>query len=237
VNLDRIKQALWDAFDGTAQPTTAGGLTLHLDEVGWQVSTSGLPGYQGLENVVVTDELTQAAIYADLVGRASCDTDVAEVSFFGFRDDGARSGFQAALQRLDGTPRPAAEAVRAAIADAALGCSTPLGPWQPAVGVLDSSVDVATSPVAPLTVRLRSGEDARARVCVTPRAASRGLHGRSARSSGARCVATALTGLRPVDLALPVPARARDSVDVAVELSAEANRARRTVVFRRAMLR
>jgi hypothetical protein len=40
-----------------------------------------------------------------------------------------------------------------------------------------------------------------------------------------------------VDLALPVPARARDSVDVAVELSAEANRTRRTVVFRRAMLR
>ncbi|CAN5300890.1 hypothetical protein BH09ACT13_BH09ACT13_04450 [soil metagenome] len=108
VNLDRVKQALWDAFDGTAQPTTLEGLTLYLDEVGWQVSTAGLPGYQGPENVSVTDELTQAAVYAELIRRASCDSDIAEVSFFGFRDDGARSGFQAALQRLDGSSRPAA---------------------------------------------------------------------------------------------------------------------------------
>ena len=122
VNLDRIKQALWDAFHGTAQPTTMDGLKLHLDEVGWQVSTSGQAGYLGLENVVVTDELTQAAVYAELVRRADCDPDIADVSFFGFRDDGARTGFQAALQRLDGTGRPAAEAVRAAIADAAAGC-------------------------------------------------------------------------------------------------------------------
>ena len=40
-NLDRLKQALWDAFDGTAQPTTLDGLKLHLDEVGWQVDTQG----------------------------------------------------------------------------------------------------------------------------------------------------------------------------------------------------
>ena len=39
VNLDRVKQALWDAFDGTAQPTTLGGLRVYLDEVGWQVDT------------------------------------------------------------------------------------------------------------------------------------------------------------------------------------------------------
>ena len=43
-NLDRLKQALWDAFHGTAQPTTSDGLELHLDEVGWQVDTAGRPG-------------------------------------------------------------------------------------------------------------------------------------------------------------------------------------------------
>ena len=59
VNLDRVKQALWDAFDGTAQPTTLNGLRLHLDEVGWQVDTSRFTGYQGRENVPVTDELTR----------------------------------------------------------------------------------------------------------------------------------------------------------------------------------
>ena len=61
VNLDRIKQALWDAFAGTAQPTTLNGLSLHLDEVGWQVDTTGQPGYTGVENVVVGDEWTQGA--------------------------------------------------------------------------------------------------------------------------------------------------------------------------------
>ena len=39
---DRIKQAIWDAFDGTAQPTTvATACKLYLDEVGWQVDTIG----------------------------------------------------------------------------------------------------------------------------------------------------------------------------------------------------
>ena len=47
VNLDRIKQALWDAFAGTAQPTTLDGLRLYLDEVGWQVDTTRLDGLPG----------------------------------------------------------------------------------------------------------------------------------------------------------------------------------------------
>ena len=116
VNLDRVKQALWDAFHGTAQPTTLEGLKLHLDEVGWQVETAGRPGYRGRENVPVTDELTQAAIYGQLIREAACDPDVASVSFFGFRDDGLRTGFQAGLARADGSARPSAAAVQAAIA-------------------------------------------------------------------------------------------------------------------------
>ena len=92
VNLDRIKQALWDAFNRTAQPTTLTGLKLHLDEIGWQVDTRRLSGYTGAENVPVTDELTQARIYGDLIRRAACDPDVESVSFFGFRDDGAPNG-------------------------------------------------------------------------------------------------------------------------------------------------
>ena len=75
-NLDRLKQALWDAFNGTAQPTTVDGLKLHLDEVGWQVDTAGRLGYRGLENVPVTDEITQAAIYGQLIREAACDPDV-----------------------------------------------------------------------------------------------------------------------------------------------------------------
>ena len=232
VNLVRIKQALWDAFHGTGQPTTTDGLTLHLDEVGWQVGTSGQPGYVGLENVVVTDELTQAGIYADLIRRAACDADVAEVSFFGFRDDGARTGFQAALQRLDGTSRPAAEAVRAAIADAAAGCRRLPMLWQPANDVLDPSVAVMGGKSSSTKVRLRAGEDARALVCVAARAARRGLHDRSVRSPGARCRAALLTGGRTLDVELAPMPRGGAGVEVAVELAAEANRQRRTIVIR-----
>ena len=114
-NLARIKQSLWDAFAGTPQPTTVDGLKLYLDEVGWQVDTTGLPGYNGRENVAVTDEATQADVYRKLVTLAQCDPDIAEVNVFGFIDDPLRTGFQAALHRADGSPRPAAAAVKDAI--------------------------------------------------------------------------------------------------------------------------
>jgi hypothetical protein len=231
VNVDRIKQALWDAFQGTTQPTTATGLRLYLDEVGWQVSTDGLPGYSGLENVVVTDEVTQAAVYAELVRRASCDPDIAEVSFFGFRDDGARAGFQAALQRLDGTPRPAVEAVRDAIAGAAAGCGAPAVAWKSADAVLDPSIEVREAGSS-ASVRVRAGEDARAVVCVTPMALGEGLVRHSARTQSASCRSTALVGQRPVDIELPAFASARTGYELAVELAAEANTARRTLIIR-----
>ena len=54
-------------------------------------------GYRGRENVPVTDEITQAAIYGQLIREAACDPDVASLSFFGYRDDGLRTGFQAGL--------------------------------------------------------------------------------------------------------------------------------------------
>jgi hypothetical protein len=135
VNLDRVKQGLWDAFHGTPQPTTVDGLELYLDEVGWQVGTTGRDGYTGRENVAVTSEAGQAAIYGTLVGEAACDPAVAEVNFFGFHDDGLRTGFQAGLYRADGTPRPSADAVRLAIADSALGCRGLPVVWAPATGV------------------------------------------------------------------------------------------------------
>ena len=227
VNLDRIKQALWDAFHGTAQPTTLEGLKIHLDEVGWQVGTAGQAGYSGLENVVVTDEVTQAAIYADLVRRAACDADIAAVSFFGFRDDGSRTGFQAALQRLDGTARPAAEAVRTAIADSAGGCASAPAPWQPTTGVIGSSLALRPSSTT-MSLRLRAGEDARARVCVASAAPRRGDARRG------HCRAATLIGHRPVDLEVARPAGTPAGVDVAVELTAEANERRRTVLHRTA---
>ncbi|HEY5872698.1 MAG TPA: hypothetical protein VIT46_05625, partial [Gaiellaceae bacterium] len=131
VNLDRLKQALWDAFHGTEQPTTLEGLKLHLDEVGWQVETAGRSSYRGRENVPVTDEITQAAIYGQLIREAACDPDVASLSFFGYRDDGLRTGFQAGLARADGSARPSSAAVQEAIA--ASGCPGELRVWSPGI--------------------------------------------------------------------------------------------------------
>ena len=228
-NLDRIKQALWDAFHGTAQPTTVDGLSLHLDEVGWQVETSGRSGYSGLENVPVTNELTQATIYDQLIRLAACDPDIAEVSFFGFRDDGLRTGFQAALLRADGSPRPSAAAVRAAIAETRDGCRGQVLHWEPGAEVVGAEVAVGAL-ASEVTARIAAGEDARATVCV--RALSRAF-GVALR---ARCRAAAITGLRPSNVAVAVPAGVRNRVEVAVEIKAEANRTRRTLVVRQALL-
>jgi hypothetical protein len=215
-NLDRIKQALWDAFDGTAQPTTLDGLTLHLDEVGWQVDTKGRVGYRGLENVPVTDEATQAAIYGELVREAACDPDVASVSFFGFRDDGLRTGFQAGLERADGTARPSAAAVQKAIP---AGCPGAARVWTPGAEVIGATV--AVDGIGPeVRARVAAGEDARAKVCL-----------RTLSTELARCRAVAVLGRRPRDVAVRAPAGASGWVEVAVEFSAESNRGRRTRVL------
>jgi hypothetical protein len=167
-NLDLLKQTLWDAFDGTPQPTTVEGLRLHLDEVGWQVDTSELFGYSGSENVAVTDENTQAAIYRELATRALCDADIAELNFFGFYDDALRTGFQAALHRADGTPRPALDAVKEVLAGGEAGCLIPLAPWVPARAVIGVKRPLITRVPGAFDVEVRANEGATALVCVFP---------------------------------------------------------------------
>ena len=227
VNLDRMKQALWDAFHGTPQPTTVSGLGLHLDEVGWQVDTRARIGYHGVENVPVTDELTQAAIYAELIRRAACDPDVVEVSFFGFRDDGLRTGFQAALHRADGTPRPAASAVQEAIAETADGCAGEEVLWEPAFEVAGVQVGLGDVSAAGVSARVRAGEDAQARVCVRslvpPADWVQRIAKIAARPARVRCATSALVGLHPVDLLVPAPAGG-GRLEVTVDVRADANR-------------
>jgi hypothetical protein len=224
-NLDRVKQALWDAFDGTAQPTTLDGLKLHLDEVGWQVDTIGLSGYHGRENVPVTDEITQAAIYGQLIREAACDPDVASLSFFGFRDDGLRTGFQAGLERVDGTPRASEAAVQAAIPES---CAGTARVWAPGVSVLGATVAVGANR-GDVDARVAAGDDARARVCV--RAASLVL------ATAQRCRSVSVQGLRSLDVDVRAPTGTTGRVDVAVRFAAESNRARKTLVVRRTVLR
>jgi hypothetical protein len=228
VDLDRIKQALWDAFAGTPQPTTVDGLTISLDEVGWQVDTSRRPGYEGAANVPVTDERTQAAIYAELVRRAACDPDVGQVNFFGFYDDGARAGFQAGLHRVDGAPRPAADAVRRAIADGQSSCA-PARPWRPTTTVLGTSTPRVHAVGRLVTLVADVDEGALVRACVLPLATSRPSAIRAlARSEGevATCRQQRAVPGRPARVVLRRTLALARGGTVAVRVIAEANASR-----------
>ena len=108
-NLDRIKQALWDAFNGTAQPIPAEqaggrttqsasrrasanqGLPLNLDEVGEQtvVMASPTPARTPARRRTSQpiSEQQQAQAYTDLMEIAACDPDVKSLLFFPLIDE------------------------------------------------------------------------------------------------------------------------------------------------------
>jgi hypothetical protein len=243
VNLDRIKQAFGDAFQGTAQPTTVNGLTLHLDELGWQVDTSTNEAYTGAENVRVTNEARQAAIYAEVVRRAACDPTIAELNFFGLDDDRARDiGWQAGLYRADRSPRAAAGAVAAAIGEADRdGCMGDVTMWRPASRVVGAWAGAAGGAAAgTVSVRLAAREGAHALACVlTARSTTppSQLARRMQQSGGGRagCRAVALTPTRTLGVRLAAPAPSVPGARyVGIRFTAEANPVRSTTIVVRA---
>ena len=107
-NLARIKQAVWDAFHGTAQPTFAETgktftrpLRLDLDEVGWQVEIPPAlaPMYHGTETpgLRLVTEATQADYYADTIMSVACDPTVRMLSFFHLIDETDLERWQSGL--------------------------------------------------------------------------------------------------------------------------------------------
>jgi hypothetical protein len=144
-NLDRIKQAFWDAFHGTAQPTFAetGGarslaaapaapVTLVLDETGWQTAIpAGVrAAYTGAENSKTVSETAQARIYGNLISFVACDPGVAGLNFFHLVDEIALTGFQSGLVRADGSRRLSYDTVKAAIADTGGECFGSEATWR-----------------------------------------------------------------------------------------------------------
>jgi hypothetical protein len=92
-NLGRVKQAIYQAFRGTAQPTTLSGLTFRIDELGWQTTTRAYPQYYNAENVAVVGEQTQANYVAWAVERYfACDPSVTDVEWFLLVDEPTRNG-------------------------------------------------------------------------------------------------------------------------------------------------
>jgi hypothetical protein len=109
-NLDRVKQAIWDAFNGTGQPTVTeqpGGKTaqfaapqaapIDLDEAGEQTVVTGHEAaYDGTpENVSPISEAQQSTAHVELAEIGACDPAVKTVLYFPLIDDtGISTGFQ-----------------------------------------------------------------------------------------------------------------------------------------------
>jgi hypothetical protein len=139
-NLDRLKQAVWDAFNGTAQPTFdetayksfAPPLRLQLDELGWQVavlpSLAGL--YFGTETIPSVDEATQAQNSIAAIQSAECDPAVLALDFFLLVDEPDLSHWQSGLERIDGSHRPSYDAVKQTIAQTHGDCQGATVVWR-----------------------------------------------------------------------------------------------------------
>jgi hypothetical protein len=156
-NLDRIKQAFWDAFFGTGQPifpessfgrfgalasiAAADSLRFRLNEVGWQVEIvpSARGAYFGRENVATTDETTQAEIYAGAIPFIACDPAVRSLLFFHLIDDPNLDRWQSGLMRADGSKRPSYDSVKTAIARSGGRCAGITTAWRHATAVIGPS--------------------------------------------------------------------------------------------------
>jgi hypothetical protein len=151
-DLARVKQAVYDAFNGTGQPTTLNGLTFVLDEFGWQTSTSSatdfsatdaaaLASYSGTENAgppgsaAAVSETTQAQYIAQAVGMFACDPTVTNVNLFLLVDEATRTGWQSGLMTTGGEGKSLPKAAFAASAPlfaAGRGaCTTGTVSWTP----------------------------------------------------------------------------------------------------------
>ena len=147
-NLARIKQAVWDAFHGTAQPifpepgAPFRTLKFRLYEVGWQVAIppSSMSAYHGRETVVTTDDGNQAAIYGNLIPYLACDPSVRSLLFFNMVDEPNLDRWQSGLLRADWTRRPSYNIVKTAIAARSTRCAGRPVVWRHAVKVVDAKV-------------------------------------------------------------------------------------------------
>jgi hypothetical protein len=144
-NLGRIRQAFWDAFRRTAQPTFAEPgnkfarpLRLDLDEVGWQVAPlPALAGlYYGVETEKTVSEQTQATYYGNVIRSTECDASVRMLSFFHLVDEPNLDRWQSGLERADGSHRPSYDAVKNTIAQTHGNCQGRRTRWRHATAVV-----------------------------------------------------------------------------------------------------
>ena len=133
-NLDRIKQAIWDAFNGTGQPVVTeqpGGsiakfaapqsLPIDLDEVGEQTVVTGHEAayVNPPESISPISEDQQARNHTELMEMAACDPAVKALLFFPLIDENnIHDGFQSGNLFADFAKKLSYAAVKGKIASA-----------------------------------------------------------------------------------------------------------------------
>jgi hypothetical protein len=152
-NLGRIKQAIWDAFARTGQPTFAERgkpvsrvalppLRVRLNEVGWQVSvpSSSMHAYYGRESVArLADERSQSDNYVALIPYFACDASIRSMLYYGLVDEPDLDRWQAGLIRADGSRRPSFGAVRSALSRGLARCSRRPTTWRHTIKVVGAT--------------------------------------------------------------------------------------------------
>ena len=160
-DMDRVKQAVWDAFHGTGQPVfteqPAGASTLfgarqalpaNFSEVGSQTVVAGHEGaYDGTpENISPITEAQQADYHTELMEIAACDPALRTLLFFPLVDERfISSGFQSGNLFADLTQKQSYGAVKSKIASSGGNCTGPDRAWRHTDGVVQ--------PAAQLVVR------------------------------------------------------------------------------------
>lgn len=247
-NLDRVKQAAWDAFNGTAQPTFAEAgvenmhpLQLELDEIGYQVAP--LPGiaglYSGTENVPTVDEPTQAEYYWETLMSSECDPSIRSLSFFLLVDEPDLAKWQSGLERIDGSHRESYNAIKTAIAQTHGDCQQTLLAWRHVRGVL-----VPHASFGPLRRTGRStkwqlsagaGEEALYRAGIFKAGTSKRAITRSLTSGRPRAILSATGTIKAKTRTVAFPSRRlkRGRYVMAIRMRATMNSARATLIISR----
>jgi hypothetical protein len=226
VNFDRLKQAWWDAFHGTAQPlfreagdTSSGPhVRIYVDEVGYQVGVvAGKASlYSGSENVPVLDDETQGKYYAQLIATMACDPDVALLNFFHAVDETNLAAWQSGVVLPDGTRRASFALVKDAIL-ANQACRGTTAQWRHVERVVGARVTFKTLPRAFV---VRADEGFSYEVKITRPSSTRRLTGASGAGEAAR------------DLMFKLPKLGKGKYRVQVTLRAETNPDRLSVFSR-----
>jgi len=226
VNFDRLKQAWWDAFHGTAQPlfresgdaSTGPHVRIFVDEVGYQarVAADKAALYSGAENVPLVDETTQGQYYAQLIAMMACDPDVALLNFFHAVDETSLAAWQSGVVLPDGTRRASFALVKDAIL-ANQQCHGKTAEWRHVERVVGARAVFKTLPRAFV---VRADEGFSYEVNITRPSSTRRLTGATGSGEAAR------------DVVFKLPKLRKGAYRVRVTLRAETN-AQRVTVFSR----